>query len=104
MTRELDIIRKAEVADVLVQVNTTSRVDIRLQLGTLTETVEVRGTATLLQTDKSDLGRVVDNKAIEQLPLFLNGGLRSNLSFALLTPGANASITSDPPTVWNAGT
>src|SRR5204863_2898407 len=68
------------------------------QVGTLQEVVEVQGTAPLLQTDKSDLGRVIDNKAIQQLPLFINGGLRSNLSFALLTPGANASITSDPDT------
>ena len=60
--------------------------------------VEVQGTAALLQTDRSDLGRIVDNRAIQQLPLFINGGLRSNLAFALLTPGANASITSDPDT------
>ncbi len=32
------------------------------------------------------------------MPLFINGGLRSNLAFSLLTPGANASITSDPDT------
>ena len=52
----------------------------------------------MLQTERSDLGRIVDNKAIQQLPLFINGGLRSNLAFSLLTPGANASITSDPDT------
>jgi hypothetical protein len=94
--------RKSEVAEVLVQVNTTSRVDIRLQLGSLTEVVEVQGQASLLQTERSDLGRIVDNKAIQQLPLFINGGLRSNLAFSLLTPGANASITSDPDTAGDS--
>src|SRR5437870_13829933 len=74
--------RKAEISDVLVQVNTTSRVDIRLQVGVLQEVVEVRGEAQLLQTERSDLGRVVDNKAIQQLPLFITGGLRSNLAFS----------------------
>ena len=69
-----------------------------MQLGAVTEVVEVQGQSQLLQTEKSDLGRVVDNKAIQQLPLFINGGLRSNLAFSLLTPGANASITSDPDT------
>src|SRR5436190_1820332 len=98
LTAEKEGFRKAEIADVQVQVSTTSRVDIRLQVGTLTEVVEVQGTTPLLQTEKSDLGRVVDNKAIQQLPLFANGGLRSNLAFALLTPGANASITNDPDT------
>src|SRR4029079_12151807 len=71
--------RKAEIADILVQVSTASRADIHLQVGALTEVVEVQGQSPLLQTDKSDLGRVVDNKAIQQLPLFINGGLRSNL-------------------------
>jgi hypothetical protein len=98
VTAEKQGFRKAEIQDVLVQVNTTSRADIRLQVGTQTDVVEVQGQAPLLQTDKSDLGRVVDNKAIQQLPLFINGGLRSNLAFSLLTPGANASITSDPDT------
>src|SRR5205823_5038620 len=83
LTAEKEGYRKAEIADTQVQVSTTSRVDIRLQIGTLTEVVEVQGAAPLLQTEKSDLGRVVDNKAIQQLPLFVNGGLRSNLAFAL---------------------
>src|SRR5207302_6643239 len=90
--------RKAEISEILVQVSTTSRVDIHLQVGALQEAVEVQGQSPLLQTERSDLGRIVDNKAIQQLPLFINGGLRSNLAFSLLTPGANASITSDPDT------
>src|SRR5262245_59560806 len=98
LSAEKEGFRKSEIAEILVQVNTTSRVDIRLQLGSLTEVVEVQGQASLLQTERSDLGRIVDNKALQQLPLFINGGLRSNLAFSLLTPGANASITSDPDT------
>src|SRR3954451_14798604 len=60
--------KKAEIADVLVQVSTTSRADIHLLVGALTEVVEVQGQSALLQTERSDLGRVVDNKAIQQLP------------------------------------
>src|SRR5262245_12525402 len=48
---EKDGFRKSEIADVQVQVNTATRMDIRLQVGTLTETVEVTGTAVMLQTD-----------------------------------------------------
>ena len=88
--------KKNDVGNVQVLVNTTTRVDTRLQVGTLAESVEVTGTAPLLQTDRSDLGRVVENVAIERLPLFANGGLRSNNAFVLLNPGANATITSDP--------
>jgi len=98
LSAEKEGFRKAGIADVLVQVGTTSRVDIRLQVGAVQEVVEVQSQTPLLQTDRSDLGRVVDNRAIQQLPLFINGGLRSNLAFSLLTPGANASITNDPDT------
>jgi hypothetical protein len=98
ISTEKEGFRKAGVNDVAVQVSTTTRVDIRLVVGSVTETVEVQGGAPLLQTDRSDLGKVVDNRAIQQLPLFINGGLRSNLAFVLLTPGANMSITSDPDT------
>src|SRR5215470_3964158 len=98
VTAEKEGFRKAQASNVLVQVSTTTRLDIKLELGAVAETVQVEAAAPLLQTDKSDLGRVVDNKAIQQLPLFINGGLRSNLAFSLLTPGANASITNDPDT------
>src|SRR5690242_8389847 len=94
--------KKSGVEDVQVLVNTSTRVDMKLQVGTLAETVEVQGQAPLLQTDRSDLGRVVENVAIERLPLFANGGLRSNNSFVLLNPGANASIASDPDVTGGA--
>src|ERR1051325_10834927 len=94
--------KKSDVADVQVLVNTATRVDPKLQVGTVAETVEVTGQAPLLQTDRSDLGRVVENVAIERLPLFANGGLRSNNAFVLLNPGANATITSDPDVTGGA--
>ena len=80
--------KKSDVADVQVLVNTATRVDTKLQVGAVAETVEVTGQAPLLQTERSDLGRVVENVAIERLPLFANGGLRSNNAFVLLNPGA----------------
>jgi hypothetical protein len=94
--------RKADVAEVVVNVNTTSRIDVALQIGTVAESVSVEAVAPLLQTDRSDLGKVITTKQIQDLPLFMNGGLRSNIAFSLLTPGANASITGDPDTTGGA--
>ncbi len=102
LTVEKEGFRKADVAEVIVNVSTTSRLDIALQVGALTESVSVEASAPLLQTDRSDLGKVITNKQIQDLPLFLNGGLRSNIAFSLLTPGANASITGDPDTTGGA--
>ncbi|MEJ7607409.1 MAG: TonB-dependent receptor [Bryobacteraceae bacterium] len=94
--------RRAEAASVKDQVNTTARVDISLQVGAVQETVQVEATAPLLQTDRSDLGRVVDNRAIQKLPLFINGGLRSNIAFTSLAPGVSMNLQSDPDTTGGA--
>jgi hypothetical protein len=94
--------RKAEANSVEVQVNTETRLDVALQLGTVKEVVEVQSTAPLLQTDRSDLGKVIDKQAIQDLPLFANGGLRSNIAFASLSPGVVTNISSDPDTTGGA--
>src|SRR5262245_62387431 len=93
---------KARATEVLVQVSTTTRLDIRLELGAVADTVQVESSTPLLQTDRSDLGTVVDNKAIQQLPLFINGGLRSNLAFTSLAPGVTMNLQNDPDTTGGA--
>jgi hypothetical protein len=94
--------RKAQAANVVVQVSSTTRLDIKMELGAVAETVQIESTAPLLQTDRGDLGTVVDNKAIQQLPLFINGGLRSNLAFTSLAPGVAMNLQSDPDTTGGA--
>ena len=88
--------RGAETSQVHVDVNTTTHVDLQLQVGSTTETVEVVGNVSVLQTDKSDLGQVISNKALSDLPLFANGGLRSNMAFTALAPGVSSNLTGDP--------
>lgn len=102
VTAEREGFRKAQAPEVIVQVNTTSRLDIQLQVGAAQETIQVESTTPLLQTDRSDLGTVVDNRAIQQLPLFINGGLRSNLAFTSLSPGVTMNLQNDPDTTGGA--
>lgn len=102
VTAEKEGFRKSEASDVLVQVNTTARMDMRMQVGAVQETVVVEATAPLLQTDRSDLGSVVDQRAIQKLPLFINGGLRSNLAFTSLVPGVALNLQNDPDTSGGA--
>lgn len=102
VTAEKNGFRKAEAAGVQVQVNTTTRLEIPMQLGAVQETVQVESTLPLLQTDRSGLGTVVENKAIQQLPLFINGGLRSNIAFTSLAPGVTMNLQSDPDTTGGA--
>ena len=75
---------------VLVQVNSTTPLNISLTSGAVTEVVTVEASGNLLQTETSDISGVVSNKQIEDLPLSLAsgvGGLRSPETFVFLLPG-----------------
>jgi hypothetical protein len=81
--------------DVLVNVNARQRVDFTLQLGSVNQSVEVKGAAALLETDSSERGQVVNSSQVVGLPL--NGRAYSDL--ALLTTGVlrSPSATSGTP-------
>lgn len=81
---------KAQAKDITLNVNARQRVDLTLQVGTVTETVQVTGAASALQTDSSERGQVVQQRAIVELPL--NGRAYSDL--ALLTTGVLKSPSS----------
>src|SRR5262245_48909829 len=49
--------------------NQTARLSIQMKVGQLTETVEVIGTAPILQTDTTLLGSIIDSKIATDLPL-----------------------------------
>src|SRR5256885_1697782 len=49
---------------IVVQVDQTVRIELVLQVGTLTEQVEVTGAADLIDTSTSSLGQVIANKQI----------------------------------------
>jgi hypothetical protein len=57
------------VSDVNLQVNQTARIDIKLTVGEVAEQIEVAADAVLLKTDTSEIGHVVTNKQIVDLPL-----------------------------------
>ena len=69
--------------NVRVATGESVRVDLRLELGSLTEAVTVQADAPLLRGGTSSLGQVIDNRKIVDLPL--NG--RSFIALAALAPG-----------------
>jgi hypothetical protein len=76
---------------VLVQIATTSALDIKLQTGTVTENVEVNADAPTVQSESSDIGGVVMQKQTLDLPLALGStvqAMRSPEAFVFLIPGA----------------
>ena len=76
--------------DIALLVNTTERVDIQLQPGSLSETVEVTGAAPVLQTDRADTGRNIDTMVVSELPVLVSN--RNYQALLALVPGTS------PPT------
>ncbi|MFN7651395.1 MAG: carboxypeptidase regulatory-like domain-containing protein, partial [Acidobacteriota bacterium] len=70
-----------------LQVTQVVRFDLTLQVGSVSEVIEVQGGAPLIETDNTSLGTVIENKRIIDLPL--NG--RNYLQLAALTPGASTA-------------
>src|SRR5215467_9907207 len=67
-----------------VNVNQASRLDIRLEVGALSERVTVTAQAALLQSDSSETGMVVTPKAVLDIPLSTPGQRRMADTFTLL--------------------
>ncbi len=66
-----------------LQINQQAQLDLQLQLGQVSESVEVTAAAPLLQSEASSLGTVVNEQLVNQLPL--NG--RNFVQLATLSPG-----------------
>src|SRR4051795_10031164 len=79
--------KKTTVSSVLVQVDQVTHLELTLELGSLTDSVQVEAAVPLLENDRSTLSSVVDTRTITSMPL----NARQYLDLALLTPGAMPS-------------
>jgi Carboxypeptidase regulatory-like domain/TonB dependent receptor len=82
---ELSGFRKAVHENVRVDVNTTVRVDLALQVGDLAEAVTVVQEASPLQTDRADTGGIIESKQVTEMPLSFNRNFQGLL---VTVPGA----------------
>jgi hypothetical protein len=80
--------KKETRGSIEVPVNSSTRVDIRLQPGSVSETIEVTGAPALLQTERADTGRAVEQVLMEELPLGVNRNFQTLLE---LVPGTTES-------------
>jgi hypothetical protein len=87
LTVEKTGFRKTETSGITVNVATVTDLDVRLTIGAVEQSVEVTASAQLLEVQGTNLGKVLPTNAIKDLPLFIGGGIRSNLAFVVLTPG-----------------
>jgi hypothetical protein len=80
---------QAEIRNnVELQVQQVARLDFQLQVGAVTQAVEVTGGAPLLNTEDATIGTVIENQRIVDLPL--NG--RNFLQLVALSPNVSAGF------------
>ena len=87
VSSELQGFKTVTNPDVLLTVGDTVRLDFTMEVGQVSETIEVVGTAALVNTEEGRLSYLVDEKRVAELPL--NG--RNAFQLMELQPGAAAN-------------
>jgi outer membrane receptor protein involved in Fe transport len=93
LTIELTGFATTKVAAFVVGVNETVARNVSLKVGTVEESVEVTAQSELLQGSTSELGNVIEEKVIKDMPL--QG--RNFTQLLVLTPGVNPVSTAQGP-------
>jgi hypothetical protein len=83
--------------NITLVLNQVARLDFQLQVGNVSQSVEVTAAAPLLQIESTQLGTVIDSRTNAQIPL----ATRNYVQLTLLAPGA---ITTNPTGFKNAQT
>jgi hypothetical protein len=84
--------------DVTVEVNQVVTLNSTLQIGATAETVEVTSEAPLVDTTSTQLGAVVNDRSVSQLPL----NARDTYQFLQLQPGVTSTVGSGNQIVYGS--
>jgi hypothetical protein len=85
---------------IVLQVAAVLAVDFSLELGDVTETIEVTGAAPVLQTSEASVGNVVDAKELERMPV----NQRNYTRLILLSAGTSSVTRSQSKGTGQSGT
>jgi Carboxypeptidase regulatory-like domain len=89
--------KRTTLSRVVIQVDQASTLDVVLQLGQVSEVLNVDAAPPLIDTQQNTLSNVIDSQAITTMPL----NSRNFLDLALLTPGATPSAGGSQVTGFN---
>ncbi len=92
---EMKGFKTAVVPPFTLDLNQTARIDFKMAVGQVTETIEVTSAAPLLQADSAAVSTIIDAATNEALPL----ATRNYVQLTLLSPGA---VTPNPQS-FNTG-
>jgi hypothetical protein len=92
--------KKETRRDVTLMVDTNTRVDVQLQTGSISESVEVTGAPAMLQTDSASTGEKIERDTLANVPLISSN--RNFQSLLNLAPGV-APVQEQHSQFFNAG-
>jgi hypothetical protein len=81
--------KKLSRSGIVIQTASRASLELRLEIGDVTQSVEVTGEAPLLASDTSDVGTNFQPKFMKDAPLFVGGGFRNPENFISFMPGVN---------------
>ncbi len=88
---EMQGFRPTEEKGLTVPASTTVRADLTLEVGSSTQTVEVAASAVQLQTEDAKNSTSVSNRLVNDLPLVVNGTVRTPFRFSITDAGREES-------------
>lgn len=91
LSAEAQGFKKLTLGAVLVEGAAVRRIDLRLEVGSVTEVVGVSAELPLLQTETSQTTSVVNRKLLDRVPFQLAGTNRDVSSFIRLVPGVSVA-------------
>ena len=89
VTVEVPGFKRLSRPGLIISTATRASMNLRLEVGEITQSVEVRDEAPMLQAASSDTGTSFQPKFMKDAPLFVSGGFRNPENFIAYMPGVN---------------
>jgi len=100
LTARLEGFRASSQSGIVIELGRTTRLDISLEVGEVTETVEVTADVPLLESETSTVGQFIENKTVTDMPL---NGRRAGELVALMGNAVTVSKGVIRPRISVAG-
>ena len=55
--------------DIILRINETPRINVRLDVGSITESVNITSKTPLLETENAGVGQVMESSVVQRLPV-----------------------------------
>jgi hypothetical protein len=80
---------------IVLTVGQSARLDLSLEVGSVSEAVTVSAGVPLLETTRAESGAVITTRQFDQMPLLQQGRMRNPASFIYLTPRVQGNVSAN---------